>query len=448
MKQIGTILKFKKNLAIIMTRDCKIVSIMRQPGMCVGLEILFNKNEIINKKNKLAFSSRIVAGVAAIFIIMLILFNPFNNSGSGVYAYVAIDSNTSIEFELDKNNKILKVNYYNDDTNALLKELDLKNQSVDFAIKEVIKKLNLNESTVLISACLKEQNNTKFIVPVKNEPEEFNKLIDICKSAVEANISENVQSKVVGVSYDYKKLADRNKISIGRSVVYEKAKEQGIDLDIEDIKTKSIGETLEKVKIDDVGVVHDMKKAESKKPAPKPKGKNSPKEKLVSEEKKDPKAKVEPIDKLQEKSSPEPKNKAEEKSVPKPKENLKEKPKDDSEAKPDVEPKETPKKNPKDDSEGKSSVEPKETPKKTPKDDSESKSDVEPKETPKKNPKDDSKGKSGTELNDSTKENSEDITKGKSDTELNNSAKDNPKDIAEGMADTELSNSTEEKSDG
>ena len=77
-------------------------------------------------------------------------------------------------------------------------------------------------------------------------------------------LAKNVQSKVVGVSYDYKKLADRNKISIGKSVVYEKAKEQGIDLDIEDIKTKSIGETLEKVKIDDVGVVHDMKKAESK----------------------------------------------------------------------------------------------------------------------------------------------------------------------------------------
>jgi len=35
------------------------------------------------------------------------------------------------------------VNYYNDNTNAALDELDLKNKPVDFAIKEVIKKTGL-----------------------------------------------------------------------------------------------------------------------------------------------------------------------------------------------------------------------------------------------------------------------------------------------------------------
>jgi len=73
---------------------------------------------------------------------------------------------------------------------------------------------------------------------------------------------------VVEVSYDYKKLAEKNKLSLGRSIVYEKAKEQGIALNIEDIKNKSIGETLQKVKIDDVGVVHNVKKEEPKKPMP------------------------------------------------------------------------------------------------------------------------------------------------------------------------------------
>jgi len=45
---------------------------------------------------------------------------------------------------------------------------------------------------------------------------------------------------VVEVSYDYKKLAEKNKLSLGRSIVYEKAKEQGIALNIEDIKTKAL----------------------------------------------------------------------------------------------------------------------------------------------------------------------------------------------------------------
>jgi len=192
-KQKGTILKLKNNLAIIMTSDCKIVSIKRQPGMYEGLEISFNKNEIINKKNKLAFYSRIAAGIAAILIITLISFNLFNNNG--VYAYVAIDSDASIEFELDKNNKIVKVNYYNDNTNAALDELDLKNKPVDFAIKEVIKKLDLNESVILISACLKEQNTKKSSASDNYESEKLSKLIDICKNAVEVNVVKMLSQK-------------------------------------------------------------------------------------------------------------------------------------------------------------------------------------------------------------------------------------------------------------
>lgn len=434
VKQKGTVLKFKKNLAIIMTNDCKIVSIMRQPGMYVGLEILFSKNELINRKRKLVFSSRIVAGIAAIFIVMFVFFNPLH---SDVNAYVTIDANTSIEFELDKNNKILKVNSYNDATNTLLKELDLENQSVDFAIKEVMKKLDLNESTVLISACLKEESNGKSDISAKNKPEEFDKLIDICRSAVEANIGANTQSKVLGVSYDYKKLADENNISIGRSVVFEKAKEQGVDYDIEDIKTKSIGETLKKVKIDDVGVVHNVKKAESKKPDPKPDKKDSPKDKLVADEKKDPKNKVEPIDKPKEKTNSEPKNKAEEKPVVEPKDILEEKPA--------PKPKDNPKENPKDITESKSDVESKEKTKENPKDTTEGKSDIKPKNNTKEISEGNTEGKSDTEPKENSKEVSKDITEGKTDTELKDSTKGIPEDNTKGKSDTELKESPEKQ---
>ncbi len=351
-----------------MTTDCKVVSIIKQPGMYVGLEILFNINEVVHKKNKIVISSQIVAGVAAIFIILLAFFNPFNSSG--VYAYVAVDSITSIEFELDKNNKILKVNYFNDDTSALLKELDLKHQPVDVAIREVIKKSNLDESIILISACLKEQSNAKSSDTKKNKSEEFNKLIDICRSAAENDIDEDIRSKVVETPYDYKKLADINNISLGRSIVYEKAKEQGIDIDIEEIKTKSIGESLKKVKIDDVGVVHDVKKAEPKKPVPEPERKEPPKEKPAPLEKKDPNTIMEPKNKPQEKPHLEPKNKFEEKTIAEPKDKPEEtpivEPKDKPEVKPELElkdkPEVKPEPEPKDKPGGKPELEPKDKP--------------------------------------------------------------------------------------
>ncbi|OPZ90529.1 MAG: hypothetical protein BWY74_02291 [Firmicutes bacterium ADurb.Bin419] len=351
IKQKGTILKFKNNLAIIMTTDCKVVSIIKQPGMYVGLEVLFDLNELVHKKNKIIISSQIIAGVAAIFIILLAFFNPFTNSR--VYAYVAVDSITSVEFELDKNNKILRVNYFNDDTSSLLKELDLKHQSVDVAIRKVIKKSNLDESVILISACLKEESNDKSGDKKKNHSEEFDKLIDICRSTAEKDLDEDTQSKVVETPYDYKKLADINKISIGRSIVYEKAKEQGIDMDIEEIKNKSIEEALKKVKIDDVGVVHDVKKVKPKKPD------SEPERKEPLKEKKDPIDKKDPKNKTHEKPNPEPKNKFEETLV-EPKEIFEEtlvEPKEIFEETPSVEPKDKP--------EGKPGLEQKNKPKET-----------------------------------------------------------------------------------
>jgi len=53
------------------------------------------------------------------------------------------------------------------------------------------------------------------------ESEKLSKLIDICKNAVEVNVSENVESKVVEVSYDYKNWLKKQTL-LGRSIVYEK----------------------------------------------------------------------------------------------------------------------------------------------------------------------------------------------------------------------------------
>jgi len=79
----------------------------------------------------------------------------------------------------------------------------------------------------LISACLKEQNTKKSSASDNYESEKLSKLIDICKNAVEVNVSENVESKVVEVSYDYKKLAEKNKLSWVEALSMKKPKSKG-----------------------------------------------------------------------------------------------------------------------------------------------------------------------------------------------------------------------------
>lgn len=294
-KQKGIILKITKKIAVVMTADCQIISIKLQPGMDVGMEIVFNKNEIIPERSKYVVPVRIAAGIAAVFALLFV----FNNSfiGNDAYAYVTVDSIASIEFEVDKSNKIIKVNTFDADTNALLKSMNLKHQPIDVAIREVIEKTSTKESTILISACLNEHEKAKNENEALKIQKEFNNLINACKSVVEEDAFGDFNSKVVETPYEYKELADINKISMGRSIVFEKAKEQGID--IEEIKDKSIGEALKRVSIDDVGIVHDVKKAKTDKYADNSKEIIDPKEKTAEMDKKDPKTLAEAKDKTE-----------------------------------------------------------------------------------------------------------------------------------------------------
>lgn len=257
-KQTGTILKLKKKNAIVMTRDCRIISIKAQPGMYAGLEINFGKNEVIHPKNKKIVYSGMAAGITVLFLIIFTLLSLSNENR--IFAYVDIDFNKSLELAVDKDSKVLKVYSFDAETQDLINELDLKSKSVDTAIKEVVSKANKNENMILISACLKNTDNLALDNDNKKEYEEFKKLLKTCKDAVEEHGNRTIESKVVEINYKYKELANDKEISMGRCFLYEKAKQQGVDINMEEIKTKSISETLKKVKIEDTGIMHENKK--------------------------------------------------------------------------------------------------------------------------------------------------------------------------------------------
>ncbi len=248
-KKIGTILKLKNKNAIVMTRDCRIIPIKAQPGMYVGLEINFGENEVIHPVNKKIVCSGMAAGIAVLFLTIFTLLN--FSIENRIFAYVDIDFTKSVEFAVDKDNKVLKVYSYDNETRDLLKGLDLKSKSVDTAIKEVMSKANKGENMILISACLKNTDTSALDNINKKEYEKFNKLLKTCKNAVAQQ-----SNKIVAINYKYKELANDKEISMGRCFLYEKAKQQGVNIDMEEIKTKSIGETLEKVKIEDTGILH------------------------------------------------------------------------------------------------------------------------------------------------------------------------------------------------
>jgi hypothetical protein len=257
-KQTGTILKIKNNNAIVMTRDCRIISIKTQPGMYVGLEINFGKNEIIRPGNKKIVCSGLAAGITVLFLFFFTLLNLSDENR--IFAYVDIDFNKSLELAVDKDNKVVKVFSYDHETQDLINELNLKSKSVDTAIKEVMSKADKNENMILISACLKNTDNLGTDKANKKEYEKFEKLLKVCKNAVEDQSNRTIESKVVAVNYKYKELANAKEISMGRCFLYEKAKQQGVDINIEEIKTKSISDTLKKVKIDDTGIIHENNK--------------------------------------------------------------------------------------------------------------------------------------------------------------------------------------------
>lgn len=248
---IGSILELKGNQAIVMTDTCDFVSIQRQPAMFVGQQIKFRKSDMpVRKKTHLKYLT-LAASMLVIFA-SYVLFQQFFIP-SAVYAYIDVDINPSLEFAIDKNAQVLDIKPLNKDAQTILKDLKLIDLPVKQAIAAVVKESKQQgfikpdkTSAVLISASIDAQRSNK-----SNESAEKilnNVLTDINNTAFDLG-NETIKPEVLKVTPESRSLAVQNKISMGRYALYDKIKQEDMNITIEEAKTAHVSEMLDKAHI-------------------------------------------------------------------------------------------------------------------------------------------------------------------------------------------------------
>lgn len=141
MDNIGVIIKIEGNEAIVMTDDCSFKKVPIKDGMHPGQKILVPNNEVIQKENKsIKRISAVATGIAAVFLMVLSLIW-INKPGrpDGIYAYIDVDINPSLNFLIDREGKVKALNPLNDDAQEIIRGVEFEDMFFSEALTQIIK---------------------------------------------------------------------------------------------------------------------------------------------------------------------------------------------------------------------------------------------------------------------------------------------------------------------
>ncbi len=250
----GSVIKVNDKNIVVMTENNTFEKIKKFEGLEEGMEVYFEKQDVI--KNKKSSLNSISTVAAAIFLLVFtsIYGISFWNTNYQAIALVSVDINPSVEIELNKNHKVIKALPINEDaTNLPLHEL--KNKPLVDALDQLIQ-MTENEGYIKST----EKNYVVVTsVQLKNNSEESKSLEQFLaqgKIKIE-NDSKNRNQDIEVVTIESNKemldAARKENVSVGKMEMYKNAKNVEKDneaLDIKEFKNTSVKELIEKTKKD------------------------------------------------------------------------------------------------------------------------------------------------------------------------------------------------------
>ena len=129
----GVIVEIRNDYAAILSDNGSIIKI-KNNNYQIGEEIQMKNTTKKSKKKIYALATSVACAILMV--------------GTGVYAYttpysyVSLDVNPSIEYEVNRFNRVIDVTAVNDDGAEIINNLDLENKTIDEAIEDTITEIN------------------------------------------------------------------------------------------------------------------------------------------------------------------------------------------------------------------------------------------------------------------------------------------------------------------
>jgi len=297
----GKVIKVKENKVIVMTDKFEFLQVEKQDSVSPGEEIVISENNTIKDFSRIShiedFSrisqvedfSRIshvknfsrvtgarnfsrviniknfsrVSGLAAAItmIFMVTQFYLFSKKTvDNEFAYIDVDINPSVEFTIDSSGIVSDASPINEDANLVLDKIEPKKRHIKEASDKLIKESdkagfmsNRNGRVVLFSAAL-NKNSEEYKRDKKAAEKKLKELLEMLMNLAKgdeyySDDERSIEIKVVTVQPEVRKESIKRNMSMGRYIVYVKAKEQGIEMPLDEAKSITIGKALKEVKI-------------------------------------------------------------------------------------------------------------------------------------------------------------------------------------------------------
>lgn len=249
----GIIAEIDGRKMIVITKNGEFIKCKKLPYHNIGDEVNIQRTNMTSVYKK-------ISAAAACFLIFAML-------STGVYAYytpysyVSVDINPSLEFSVNRFDKVIGVHAFNEDAEKVISASDnIKYKDIDDALEQIL-------DTASDQGFLKkdEANSIMFVVSSGNKKEEkvMSDKVSTASTEVLSQLSSNYEVILETTKIDSYKQAKEYNISPGKVILANQFKEIKPDINEEEIKHMSLQQAIKQIeKKEDNNKLPDKPKAE------------------------------------------------------------------------------------------------------------------------------------------------------------------------------------------
>lgn len=202
-----------------------------------GKEYIMKKEKVKDKeKNSSSWVKNLSFVVCGMFIAFVGIFTTYKLDQAKVDSIIEFDVNPSVELKINKNEKVLEATSLNDDGEAILKGMDLKDTDIDVAVNAII-------GSMLKNGYISELQNS-ILVSVKNDDSVKGKELEtrITKEINDLLVSSKIEGAIMTQTLDSNETGKDNTISVGKTKLINEIIAVNNTLKFEDLAKLNINE--------------------------------------------------------------------------------------------------------------------------------------------------------------------------------------------------------------
>lgn len=246
----GVVMSIHKQHAVVMTADGRFLRAPIQGTPQIGEEMTFEEEFRTFRNFKPAYWYMGAAAIVLLLFLPVLLF--VQRDAHPVVAYLSMDINPSVEIGVDKNEKVRELRALNEDGELIIKGLTYKGVNVEAVAAAILERakdshyLDTPNKDIFITSVLLVDNTAlkldyESILAKKVDQTLRDLIVELAAEAASANIT------TMSIPNELREEAAANGISSGKMAVYLMAKEEGYQLELEQMKEQSIDKVTESI---------------------------------------------------------------------------------------------------------------------------------------------------------------------------------------------------------